>query len=149
MTTIIQTMLTPILLLLQAMAITPQDMTQPDLTWLSGCWQDDSHAKEVWSEPEGDMLFGYGVVVENGRVAFFERLRIEQRYGKLVYIAAPFGSDATTFILEEAGDNQISFINKAHDYPQRIKYQRKSDTLTAAISLADGTKMQTFIKTAC
>jgi hypothetical protein len=34
----------------------------------------------------------------------------------------------------------VTFVNAGHDYPQRIHYRATGDTLTAEISLADGSK---------
>jgi hypothetical protein len=36
----------------------------------------------------------------------------------------------------------ITFVNAAHDYPQRIRYWRDGRDLMAEVSLADGSKAQ-------
>ena len=44
------------------------------------------------------------------------------------------------FALAEHGAAHATFENAAHDYPQRITYARDGETLTATISLIDGSK---------
>ena len=40
----------------------------------------------------------------------------------------------------ESTANSITFVNAAHDYPQRVRYPLTGDGLDAEISLADGSK---------
>ena len=40
----------------------------------------------------------------------------------------------------ETSPDSITFVNAAHDYPQRVHYRRTAAGLDAEISLADGSK---------
>ena len=53
------------------------------LDWMTGCWTHERYdQREVWSEDLGGLKFGYAVNRdENGKVTFFEDLRIENRSG--------------------------------------------------------------------
>jgi len=47
------------------------------------------------------------------------------------------------------GDQSVTFINSAHDYPQLIHYQREGDALKAHIALEDGSNRRDFSYQAC
>ncbi len=49
------------------------------------------------------------------------------------------------FRLVESGAGRAAFENADHDYPQRIAYVRDGDTLTATISLVDGSKARSWV----
>ena len=127
--------------------VTPAPAT--DLSWLSGCWAGADGAKEVWSQPEGTMLFGYGTTYKGKEISFYEQLRIETVGDETAYFAIPAGQSQTKFTMRDFGENQISFINEKHDYPQVISYRRTGNKLTAVISLIDGSNSNSFVKVTC
>jgi hypothetical protein len=49
-----------------------------------------------------------------------------------------------------SGDKSITFLNPAHDYPQRVRYVQTAAGLDAEVSLADGSKAErwTYQRTA-
>ena len=49
--------------------------------------------------------------------------------------------------LVETGDSHAVFENDAHDFPQRIRYARDGDTLTATISDMSGEQSFSFVWT--
>ncbi len=122
---------------------------QLDLSWLVGCWSDQSGSKEVWSAAEDGLLFGYGVNRKDGDVVFFEHLRIQQQQNDAEYVAYPGGGDPTVFKLQRFQPNKVRFANPAHDYPQLITYERTGDELSATISLMDGSRANSFNKSLC
>lgn len=99
--------------------------------WLAGYWLSCDGGKqtvEVWI---GD---GSGALVGVSQSAgFFEHLRIGPVDGAIAYAASPGGAPPTAFPLFSAGDFSVGFENAAHDFPQRIFYERDGETLRARI----------------
>ena len=125
------------------------DTTATDLTWLSGCWQNtDGDAREVWSEPESGLYFGYAVTLNDGELVFFEQMRIDP--GPVpTFNAYPAGRGPSAFPALEISDTDITFANPDHDYPQKIRYFRDGDQLKATISLMDDTRSGQFEYAPC
>lgn len=128
---------------------TPVQATAPG--WLIGCWEsNDKTSKEVWvAEPDG-ALIGFSVSMSEGKLVFFEVLRIASTdAGELAYTAYPSGQSAATFAATLETDNSIVFVNADHDYPQQISYHRQGKNLFASISALGGKKARSFNKHIC
>jgi len=141
-------------LILAALALAPaaHAQTLDDLTWLKGCWRTEapraaesgSQTTEVWIDPPGPALFGYSVTEGEGAVQGWEQMRIDAADGgRPRFVAMPGGGAPVAFAMREQinldDPTQIAvFENPAHDYPQRIVYQRDRNRLTATISRIDG-----------
>ena len=135
---------------LASCAATAQSSPLSDLSWMSGCWaHEHGDTKEVWSEPEGELMFGYGVSKKDGKVRFFEELRIEARDGSAVYIASPNGGPSTSFTETDRTGLSVTFDNPDHDFPQRIEYGANRVALIAKISKLDGSGLQIFSMYRC
>ena len=80
--------------------------------------------EEVWMAPRGGLMLGSNRVTKDGRTAFWEQLRIEERPGDgTYYVAAPMGrSPGTSFRLTKLGSGYALFENPDHDWPQSIAY---------------------------
>ena len=65
--------------------------------------------------------------------------RARPRRGADLY-GSPKGASAVAFKATEADARSITFVNAAHDYPQRVRYELTNSGLNAEISLADGNK---------
>lgn len=112
------------------------------LSWLSGCWlSDDGHVGETWvaSRP-GDQLFGFSVTTKDGRRVFFEMMRIDIHEAGATLSAYPRGTGPTSFDSSSVDTAAIEFVNPENDYPQRIRYARQGNELTAMIALLDGSQ---------
>jgi ribonucleotide monophosphatase NagD (HAD superfamily) len=122
-----------------------------DLDWLVGCWESaDGSAKEVWVRDPDGSLIGFGVVVADGAVEFYEVLRIvANQDGALAYTAYPAGQSSTTFVEAAASNAYVLFSNPDHDYPQEIAYRLEGGRLFATISALNGQNSQTFDKRRC
>jgi hypothetical protein len=112
----------------------------PDLAklqWLAGSWLSQSGAtssEEHWTEPAGGTMLGMNRTIVHGKTVFFEYLRIEKRADAIVYLASPKGQHPPTpFKLAECTQNQATFENPQHDFPQRIIYERNGDELRGRI----------------
>ncbi len=108
-------------------------------TFMAGCWSgehaDSRHSSyEVWMAPKAARMLGVSQTVRSGRTEF-EFLRIESiETGVVEYVAQPSGRPPTRFRLVDASATHAEFANLEHDFPQRIRYARGGDGLTAEIS---------------
>jgi hypothetical protein len=96
-----------------------------DLAWMAGTWLGDDEgtaAEEHWIPPRGGAMLGVHRDVREGRMVFFEFLRIELVEGKLTYLASPRGRPATAFPAKSVEPRKVVFENPQHDFPQRILY---------------------------
>lgn len=111
--------------------------------WLAGRWcgVDGPRGQtcETWQPAAGGTMLGTSQTVRAGKTVAFEFLRITLEGDTAVYLPQPGGKPAVPF-RAVAGGEGVTFVNAAHDYPQRIHYRVRDDTLTAEISLADGSK---------
>jgi hypothetical protein len=115
-----------------------------ELAWLAGRWETAGDGgrwtEEMWSAPRGGLMLGASRSGQSGAVREFEFLRLQAgEDGVLVYLAQPGGrAPAVPFRLTQSDSASATFENPAHDFPQRIRYQRSGETLTATISAIDG-----------
>ncbi|AFU98252.1 hypothetical protein M5M_05235 [Simiduia agarivorans SA1 = DSM 21679] len=100
--------------------------------WLSGCWQSQSQPStrtiEIWTQPQGGIMFGLGYTLRDDAVVNHETLRIESvpdatGNAVLQYVALPSGQTLTRFQATQISDNRLVFSNPSHDFPQHISYQ--------------------------
>ena len=118
-----------------------------DLAWLGGLWESGPSPwiEERWDEPRGGTLIGHARFGMEDKALGFEFFRVQAgEDGVLVYHAQPEGRPAVPFRLAAAEGTSVSFENPAHDFPQRIRYERSGDTLTATLSKLDGSEPQVF-----
>lgn len=107
-----------------------------DLHWLAGRWCSDTPGRwseEWWTDARAGLMLGLHREVDEGRLAGFEFLRIEIDDGAAVYQAQPGGKQAVPFPLVEAGPSYAVFANPDHDYPKRLRYQRRGNALKASV----------------
>jgi hypothetical protein len=105
-----------------------------DLSWLSGCWRGSVNQREFrehWLPLRGNLLIGAGHTVTQDRTQDFEFVRIESRADGLHYVAQPSAGKETAFRLADrqvdGPDTIFTFVNDAHDFPQRIVYRRGTE----------------------
>lgn len=119
-----------------------------DLGWMSGRWETaagERWTEESWSSPRAGMLIGYSRSGRGEAAREFEFLRIQAGAdGTLAYIAQPGGRPPVAFRLVSASGTEAVFENPQHDFPQRIRYVREGDTLTATISAIDGSNAMSW-----
>lgn len=146
-----------ILVILAALLLAPaaRAQTLDDLRWLKGCWRTQGGASvitEVWSAPPMPAMLGYSFTTRDGQIRDWEQTRIEIIDGTPTFIAMPRGGAPVRFRLtstEFESDTRLhgdsaTFENPEHDYPQRVRYARVGDRLTATISRIDGSDVGTF-----
>ncbi len=129
-------------------AVPREDPGLPD--WMTGCWEQkdgDRWTEECWMAPRGGIMLGASRMGKGDTLIEWEAMQIVRYHRKddgwispLAYRAAPGGGPATVFKWTSSEEEGVTFINTAHDYPQRIRYWREGDILMAEISMADGSK---------
>lgn len=120
------------LLILAALA---QAADASALSWMAGCWRQESSGRvveEMWMAPRGDGLLGMSRTVAKGRIVDHEFLQIRVQDGRLVYIAKPSRQPEATFTAKTASAREVIFENLAHDFPQRVIYRLQEDGNLAA-----------------
>ena len=132
----------------------------PFFEWFTGCWQSlDGATREVWSQREGDHLFGYSVVLDPHQeiypakhVVFFELMRIDLLGGDdhaASFLAYPSGEGPTRFNRVHFGERHVTYENPDTDFPQRIRYWRDGEDLKAEISTLDRKQTHSFAYVPC
>ena len=123
-------------------AAAPAEVGIEDLAWMSGRWESisgDRWVEEQWSEPRGGTMFAISRSGEGEALREFEFIRLQRgEDGVLAYLASPGGRPAVAFRLTESTGTSATFENPAHDFPQRIHYDRDGETMRATISVGDG-----------
>lgn len=111
--------------------------------WLAGHWctapQSGRQTCEHWVRTPGG-LAGRSEVRRGDGATPGETMRIERRGERWVFHAEPRGQAPTDFGAVAVTPEAISFENRDHDYPQRVRYWREGAALMAEVSLADGSR---------
>jgi hypothetical protein len=120
-----------------------------DLNWLEGAWvseRGERWTEEWWTPARGGLLIGGSRSGSADKLREFEHMRIMAGPdGRLAFHGQPGGKPAVAFPLVSLAADRVEFANPAHDYPQRIVYERQGDTLTATISMMDGGKRVSWV----
>jgi hypothetical protein len=106
----------------------PQKASLEDISWLSGCWegrQGQAIIEEAWSKPRGGSMLGFGRTVKDNRTISYEFMQFREENGSLMFLPQPQGGARVVFPLKDSFAGKLIFENKAHDFPQRVIYERK------------------------
>ncbi|HAQ34891.1 MAG: hypothetical protein CMF74_17375 [Maricaulis sp.] len=122
-----------------------------DLDFITGHWRSEPGrqvTEEIWTDGTGHLFLGVNRTLVDGEARAFEYMRIAwNEDGEGEYCAQPNGGEATCFRLVETGESHVVFENAGHDFPQRIRYAREDETLTATISDMTGEQSFSFVWT--
>ena len=129
-----------LLMLAEAAAAAPMP------SFLTGCWEqrgsDGKWTEECWTAPRGGLMIGSGRAGRDDKVRNWEWMRIERSAdGTLTFFGSPNGAPAVGFKATVADADSVTFANPAHDYPQRVRYVRTAEGVTAEVSATDGSKL--------
>ena len=118
---------------------------QPMPAFLAGCWEEKraemAWTEECWTSARGGLMIGSGRDGKGDSVGHWEWMRIERSAdGTVVFYGSPKGAAPVPFKATAVDGKSITFVNAAHDYPQRVSYTLTGAGLDAEISLADGSK---------
>lgn len=121
--------------------------------WMAGCWAGETEKawfEECWTPVRGGIMLGTNRTGKRGdseRTANWEMMQIgpvepevESSARGLAFRASLQGGPWTTFAQVPTEEPGVTFVNAAHDYPQRIRYWREGDVLKAEIASADGSR---------
>lgn len=125
--------------------------------WMTGCWEltaGDRIVEEQWMAPRGGSMLGMSRTVRRGRLAAWETVLLrEDSAGAVSYNAFPSGQAPAIFPAAEVSDSHAVFSNPSHDFPQRIIYRRRGDTLSARVEGTMGGAARgsdfPYLKTTC
>ncbi|HTU11666.1 MAG TPA: DUF6265 family protein [Allosphingosinicella sp.] len=136
-------------LALLLMGQAPPPAAVAELGWMSGRWESLSASgrwtEESWSAPRGGVMLGYSRAGAGEAVREFEFLRLQAGAdGVPAYLAQPGGRPPVAFRLTARDGTSATFDNPQHDFPQRIRYVRTGDTMTATISALDGSNAMSW-----
>ena len=130
-------------------------VTEPALPdWMAGCWvqeEGDRWTEECWTTPRGGVMLGSGRSGRGEKLASFEAMQIvlsparDGQAAAMTFWGAPGGEERTSFAWQVSAEAGLTFVNAAHDYPQRIRYWREGELLLAETSLADGSNANRWI----
>jgi Domain of unknown function (DUF6265) len=143
-----------------AVAATVGAWSPPDgirrVAWLQGCWQAvsaDQTVEEQWMAPRGGSMVGSGRTVRGDTLTEYELVVIRERGEGLVYVAHPSGQPSAEFASSSVSEGRVVFENPAHDFPQRIGYERRGNSLQAWVEgTKDGRSRRiefAYLRTAC
>lgn len=125
-----------------ALAQAPAGVDLPE--WMAGIWVMEDGAAwgdEMWSTPRGGIMLGAARMGFGPELQMWETTRIVRKGdGRISFYAQPQGKPATEFPMVHVSEAAIEFSNPAHDYPQRIRYERVGQLLIAEISRMDGSQ---------
>lgn len=94
------------------------------LSWMAGHWRGTAAGattEEWWTSAGGGLMLGLHRDV-TAKGTSFEYMRIEEKDGRIAYLASPQGRPATRFDIKESSSGKVVFENLQHDFPQRIIY---------------------------
>lgn len=110
-----------------------------DLGFITGCWESNKPKQttvgtERWSPISAGMMMGVSQTVKGDKTVMFEFLRIVQDGTNVFYIARPSTNEGeTSFKLIKLANQEATFENPTHDFPQRVIYRVSGQNLFARI----------------
>ncbi len=100
------------------------------VAWFTGCWERATGARrtiERWEAAANGEMKGASRSFADARETGGERLRLLVDAGTLVYAAHPSTQLPQRFTATAVTGTTATFENLAHDFPQRIVYERRGD----------------------
>lgn len=117
--------------LLLAAGAPPAVSPVESLSWMAGCWERRAGfvvTDEHWMSPRAGTMLGTSRTTRGDAVVEYEFMRIYgTREDTVVYAAHPSGQKPAQFRGRAMPRREITFENRAHDFPQRIIYRALGD----------------------
>lgn len=116
------------------------------ISWLVGHWNRTNvkasrTAHERWEKVSETELQGWGVLIQGEDTVFIEKLRIVSKDESLFYVADVAENVAPVYFkLIALTENGFTCENMQHDFPKKIQYILKGDSLKA-ITSGDGKEL--------
>lgn len=115
-----------------------------NIHWLEGTWVQRKEAfvtTESWDIVNASLV-GNSETKAHGKVVFTEVLRIHDTLNTTFY-EARLPAKIGVFQLDSIGNNYVSFTDSSNDFPSKLSYIRKEDTLQVIL---EGTNQGNFAK---
>lgn len=122
-----------------------------DLEWLVGTWKRTNtkpgrSGYERWEKVNDQELQGHGVSLNGSDTLFIEKLKIVLRNDTLYYVAdVPENNRLVYFKFTALQEDGFTCENPTHDFPKKISYNRRDQSLHAQIS-GDGKVIDYFFE---
>jgi hypothetical protein len=122
------------------------DAQLPDFSWLTGNWcappKRGAVTCETWAPMEKGVMHGKGTTRAAERVTTNETMRITVDDSGIFFHAEPANQKPADFraVAFSTEGRSVTFEDRSHDYPQRVRYWRDGEGLRAEISQFDGSK---------
>ncbi len=107
-------------------------------TWCSAGGPDATVIEEHYTSPSANLVLGTTRYLRGGTTVGYELTRIEADSTGVVLTPAPSGQAPVPFPMVDASPGVAVFENPSHDFPVRIEYRRRVDTLVARATGSDG-----------
>lgn len=110
------------------------------LQWIQGTWNRTSvkpgkSAHERWKQMSDGTWQGWGVSFTGADTSFLEKIKIIEKDGKLYYVAdVPENKEPVYFEFTSLTPSGFVCENPLHDFPKKIEYNVKGNSLEAVIS---------------
>ncbi len=114
--------------------------------YLLGDWKrindkKDHKTYESWIKLNDDEYQGHGYTIFQSDTVFKEDIRIIKKKSEFYFEVRGVNDSTTFFLITEISEHGFICRNEENDFPKKIEYQRKKDTLQAIIS-DDNTSIQ-------
>jgi hypothetical protein len=122
------------------------------VSWILGTWQNQTPEgvfTEHWEKTSEHLYTGHGSLVSpSGDTVFSEYIKLEVSNDTVYYKPVVSGQNEgkeTVFTEKSISAAGMIFESPAHDFPQRIVYQKANDSsLKARVESLDGRKKEEF-----
>ncbi len=111
------------------------------MAWIIGNWEQklpEGTVTESWTKENDSTFLGKSYFIKDKDTLHLENIVLTQKNGQLLYIPTVNGQnndEPVTFTMLAETENNFSFSNTTHDYPQTISYKKINDTnLVATLS---------------
>ncbi len=107
--------------------------------WLLGNWSNEMKGQmiaEYWSKTNDSLFEGIGFGLKGQDTIFKEILQLIQIDGEIYYVPTVSGQNdnqPVLFKMVDIGENYFVSENKAHDFPQIIRYKLESPEVLFAV----------------
>ncbi|MBT1062939.1 hypothetical protein KJY73_05095 [Bowmanella sp. Y26] len=111
------------------------------LNWLLGDWQAQKDHKRYWEnwQKVSEHSFEGQAGSTHNKEQSQEALRLVQMQGQIFYLAKVSENPLPiAFVLENCSASEAVFVNPAHDFPQRLHYQRQQNKLVVRVESMQG-----------
>ncbi|MCB0488968.1 MAG: hypothetical protein KDC99_10860 [Cyclobacteriaceae bacterium] len=118
----------------------PKSKKLDQLDWLRGSWNRTNvkagkSAHERWEQMPDGTWQGWGVSFTGSDTSFVENIKIIEQDNKLYYVAdVPENKEPVYFEFTALTPSGFVCENPSHDFPKKIEYNVKGNSLEAVVS---------------